>query len=129
MIFAQMKNSRTLRNGGSGRGDSESKSHQELLRQSKDIKYWDMLDKSKHIFIHHPFENWSTCKQEDELILLEANFPISLLYSSQILFVCLSISMLLVPKTLNGKHLQGQQKDKCTLLKKLKGRILIYKLP
>ena len=88
---------------------SESKSHQELLRQSKAIKYWGILDKSKCIFIHHPSEKWSTYKQEDKLALVEANFPVSLRHSSQIVFGCFSISVVLVPKMLNGKHLQGQE--------------------
>ena len=75
----------------------------------KGYKILGILDKSKCIFIHHPSEKWSTRKQEDKLALVEANFPISLLHSSQIAFGCLSISLVLVAKMLNGKHLQGQE--------------------
>lgn len=79
--------------------------YQELLRQSKDVKCWDRFDNYIYIFIHHPFEKWNTHKQEEKLVIIEANLPIAVLYSSQILFAHLSINMLLLSTMLNGIHL------------------------
>lgn len=96
----------------------------------KDIKYWDIWDKSEHIFIHHPFEKWSTHKQEEKLVITEANFPISPLPSSQTRFVGLSIEHVAWTKNAKWRTSTGPAvKDKWILLKTLKGRNPIYKLP
>lgn len=69
------------------------------------FKFIELPAHHPHIFIHHPFEKWNTRKQEEKLVIIEANLPIAVLYSSQILFAHLSINMLLLSTMLNGIHL------------------------